>query len=269
MRGWKSGFVQAKTSTAWSRFATSTSSFQTPFVPAARRASLLCRGSTASTAPVVGVTGVTSTRSPITAISLDWRSLFRRPRSVHASTPSAVFTQKKPLCARNTVPCMRCSSVGHCSGRGGFAGAISANSPLPLGLFIVITEIFFSLEVVVEALTGQGHEYILHRGAAVLAALRADRALQPLGRIKRDDLAVVDNRDPVAQPVGLIHIVGRQEHSCLVIAAHPQDEALHILLGTRIEAGRRLVEQQQQRRGQQAARDRDLLLHPTRHMLER
>ena len=48
----------------------------------------------------------------------------------------------------------------------------------------------------------------------------------------------------------------------LVLIAQIEDETLHVFLGTRIEAGCRLVEQEQDGRGEQRPRDRHLLLHP-------
>jgi hypothetical protein len=50
---------------------------------------------------------------------------------------------------------------------------------------------------------------------------------------------------------------------------HLADEVLHLELGPRVEARRRLVEQEQRRRGQQRARQRHLLLHPARQVLHR
>jgi len=41
--------------------------------------------------------------------------------------------------------------------------------------------------------------------------LGADAALQRGGRVERDDLAVVDDRDAVTELVGLLHVVRRQE----------------------------------------------------------
>ena len=45
------------------------------------------------------------------------------------------------------------------------------------------------------------------------------------------------------------------------IAPHLADEVLNLELGAWVEPGRRLVEQEQHRRGQQRPRERDLLLH--------
>ena len=53
------------------------------------------------------------------------------------------------------------------------------------------------------------------------------------------------------------------------IDPHLADEVLHLELRARVEARRRLVEQQQDRRGQQRPRERDLLLGPAREVLHR
>ena len=52
-------------------------------------------------------------------------------------------------------------------------------------------------------------------------------------------------------------------------APHLADELLHLELRARVEARRRLVEQEQHRRGQQRPRERDLLLHAAREVLHR
>ena len=71
----------------------------------------------------------------------------------------------------------------------------------------------------------------------------ADRLLQRVGRVEREQPAVVDDRDPLAQLVGFLHVV-RREHDRLApfvqLADHvPQREA-----ALRVEARGRLVEEQ-------------------------
>ena len=53
------------------------------------------------------------------------------------------------------------------------------------------------------------------------------------------------------------------------VGAHLADELLHLELRARVEARRRLVEQEQDRRGQQRAGERDLLLHAAGEVLHR
>jgi hypothetical protein len=58
--------------------------------------------------------------------------------------------------------------------------------------------------------------------------------------------------------------VRAQQGRRVVLAVHAPDEVLHVTPGARVQAGRRLIEQQQRRRGEQRARQRDLLLHAAR-----
>src|SRR5262245_20881838 len=66
---------------------------------------------------------------------------------------------------------------------------------------------------VLHAPAGQPHERVLERGrlAVDLAAL-----LERGWRVEGDDLAVVDDRQPVAQPVGLAHVVAGQQDGRVV-----------------------------------------------------
>ena len=73
-----------------------------------------------------------------------------------------------------------------------------------------------------------------------------DLPLQLVGRAEGDDLAVVDDRDAVAERVRLLEVVRRQEHGRAGVAqlAHLVP---HPRAALRIEARRRLVEEQQLR----------------------
>ena len=93
--------------------------------------------------------------------------------------------------------------------------------------------------------------------------------LSCVGGALRDDAPAVDDGDAVAERLGLVHVVRGQQDGGVVRIAQLADEDLHVLLGARIEAGGRLVEQQQNRRGQEGARDGDFLLHAARHVLQR
>ena len=79
--------------------------------------------------------------------------------------------------------------------------------------------------------------------------------------------ALVHHHEAVAQLLGLVHVVGGQhERDALLlepVEAVPQDVA-----GLRVEAGRRLVEQQQLGLVDQRAGDRDPPLHPARQRLD-
>ena len=75
--------------------------------------------------------------------------------------------------------------------------------------------------------------------------------------------------DPVREGFGLREVVRAEEDRRLVRLADLADERLHLLLRARIEARRRLVQQQQDGRREQRPRQRDLLLHAAREVLHR
>ena len=85
---------------------------------------------------------------------------------------------------------------------------------------------------------------------------------RPLGL----QLAEVDDPDPVAQPLGLLHVVGRVEHRH-PLAGQPLDALEDRVAALRIDADRRLVEDQQPRAVQQADPDVQAPLHPAREVL--
>ena len=76
--------------------------------------------------------------------------------------------------------------------------------------------------------------------------LRRVRSISSRGRALGDDLRLVHDDEPVAQLLGLVHVVGREDerHAALLepVQAVPQQVA-----GLRVEAGRRLVEEQDRR----------------------
>src|SRR3989442_11449457 len=74
--------------------------------------------------------------------------------------------------------------------------------------------------------------------------------------------------DPISQACGLIEVMRRQQDRVVVLITEIADEGLHLPLAADVEARRRLVEQEQHRRGEECARDRHLLLHPARELLE-
>src|SRR5664279_1823142 len=140
----------------------------------------------------------------------------------------------------------------------------SGNAPRGSVRFIGVLRWFV---VVVERATGVGHECRLEGGGLVVAL--GDEQLQPRRRGLDDLPAVVEDRDPITQTVGLGEVVGRQHDRGVVIGAELFDERLDIELRARVQAGGRLVEEQQGRRCQQGSRDRDLLLHTPAHLLDR
>ena len=59
-----------------------------------------------------------------------------------------------------------------------------------------------------------------------------------------DDAAVVDDPDPVGEHVGLLEVLGREEDRHAEVAVEPLDLLPHRRAAHRVEAGRRLVEEQ-------------------------
>ncbi len=90
-------------------------------------------------------------------------------------------------------------------------------------------------------------------GGADAQRLAADDALEPVGRVVGDHAAVVDDRDLVGQRVGLLQVLRGQQHGRAVgdQAAH---DAPHVLALGGVEAGRRLVEEDDRRAGRRGSR---------------
>ncbi len=93
--------------------------------------------------------------------------------------------------------------------------------------------------------------------------------LEVLGRVQGNHPATIQYRQPIAQAVGFIHVVGRENHGGVLFLAQTQHHALDVLLRARVKTRSWLVEQQQHRRGQQRAGNGDFLLHAARHVLHR
>src|SRR6267143_4479192 len=89
--------------------------------------------------------------------------------------------------------------------------------------------------------------------------LRAERRDQLAWRAERDDLAVIHDRDAVAQPLGFLHVVRREQHGA-ASGAKPADDLPQLPARVRVETRRRLVEEQQLGLAHQRARHRQPLL---------
>ena len=83
------------------------------------------------------------------------------------------------------------------------------------------------------------------------------------------EATLVQDADAIRQPRGLVEVVRREQDRRVVLVTQIADECLHLSLAPDVEAGRGLVEEQQHRRRQKRASDRDLLLHAARELLER
>ena len=77
-----------------------------------------------------------------------------------------------------------------------------------------------------------------------LDPLAAELRLELVRRAARDDLAVVDDGDRVGQLVGLLEVLRRQQER-RALADEVADDVPHPEPAARVEAGRRLVEEQQ------------------------
>ena len=79
----------------------------------------------------------------------------------------------------------------------------------------------------------------------------------------------MQDADPIGESRGLVEVVRSEKDRRVVLVPQIADERLHLPFAADVETRRRLVEEQQHRRGQESARDGDLLLHPARELLER
>ena len=94
--------------------------------------------------------------------------------------------------------------------------------------------------------------------------LAAQRALELLGRALDHDLAPADDRQPVGELVRLLEVVRRQEDRQRFAARQHAELLPHRRARLRVEPRRRLVEEQDLRRVDEAERDVEPALHPAR-----
>ena len=88
----------------------------------------------------------------------------------------------------------------------------------------------------------------------------ADRRLQLARRALRDHPAVVDDRDPAGELVGLVQVLRGQQHG-RAVRDHRPDDLPHLVAAARVQTGRRLVEEQQVGGVEDARRDVDAPPH--------
>ena len=89
-----------------------------------------------------------------------------------------------------------------------------------------------------------------------------ERVDQPLRRIERDDHPAIHDRDAVAQLLRLLHVV-RGEHHGVPSLTNLSHEPPEVMTCLRVEAGRRLVEEEDPRLVDERSRDAEPLLLPT------
>ena len=88
--------------------------------------------------------------------------------------------------------------------------------------------------------------------SAVLERRRLDRraadlGLERVGRALGDDPAGVDDPDPVGERVGLLEVLGGEEDGHAVVVGEPRDLVPERGAALHVEAGRRLVEEEEPR----------------------
>ena len=116
--------------------------------------------------------------------------------------------------------------------------------------------------LVADRRSGQGQEGSLERlGTGLL--------LEFLRRALRDDVSVVDDRDPLRHPLGLVHVVRGEEHGDALRLVQMFDVGPELIPALRIQAKRRLVEEQDLRRVQESPCDLETALHPAGEVLDR
>ena len=93
--------------------------------------------------------------------------------------------------------------------------------------------------------------------------------LDRLRRLEGEQPPAVEDADAVREHLGLRQVVRAEKDGRVVRVADLADELLHLELRARVEPRRGLVEQEDDRRGQEGARERDLLLHPSGERLHR
>ena len=114
---------------------------------------------------------------------------------------------------------------------------------------------------------------VLAHAAARDAAQEADGVRMPrvvqhlLGRALLDHLAGVEDADLGAHLADHAEVVADEEHGRVELGLQLVDEVEHLGLDRRVEAGRRLVEDQQGRIDAERHRDHDALLHAARELV--
>ena len=96
----------------------------------------------------------------------------------------------------------------------------------------------------------------------------ADRALERLGRVEREDPAVVHDRHALAELVGLLHVVGGEQDR-LPLAVELAEDLPQRQATLRVKAGGRLVEEQHRRAVEDRARHHQALGHAARQRVHR
>src|SRR5216684_2394961 len=113
------------------------------------------------------------------------------------------------------------------------------------------------------------HEDLVHGDRLFTPHQFSDRALELHGVSQGYNTSLVDDGNPVTQRLCLVHIMGGDQDGGIVFITQLSDKGLHIDLGTRIKPCCRLVQQQHDGCSEKGSRNGDLLLHSSRHVLQR
>ena len=109
--------------------------------------------------------------------------------------------------------------------------------------------------------------HLVDRGDLEDDQVAGDLRLEVVGGVGGDDLAAVDDDDAVAQRVGLVEVVGGEEHRRPALAAQLGDVPPQVGPRLRVEAGGGLVEEDEGRVVDQPHRDVEPSLLAPRHVL--
>ncbi|HEX8006215.1 MAG TPA: hypothetical protein VF482_07290 [Trebonia sp.] len=86
---------------------------------------------------------------------------------------------------------------------------------------------------------------------------------QLVGRSLGDLLSLIDDDDTVREVLGFFHVLGGEQHRRAGVDQFP-DESPHLVTGSRVQAGGRLVEEQDRGVRDQAGPDVEAPPHPAR-----
>ena len=97
--------------------------------------------------------------------------------------------------------------------------------------------------------------------------MAVDSAIRLARRAGGDDAAAIDDRDPIAELLGLVDVVRGQQHR-VAVAFHLRDFGVQFAARLRIEPGRRLVQKDELRVVDERQRDGEPLSLPSRQRVE-
>src|SRR5215207_3892048 len=100
-------------------------------------------------------------------------------------------------------------------------------------------------------------------GVAEFHDVAADAGLQFVRSALCGDAAVIEHGDAISEPVGLLEVLGGEEDG-RAVGCERADDAPELLATARVEAGRRLVEEEHRNRDDEAEREVEATAHAAR-----